>query len=109
LFSRFTHQESIDIIDRQVDYFGLRDFLQVVDYYLNINNEPMKDVNCVYQDKNTVSELLDMFRNAHGVTTTVNIQSVSKMNYTGNGNKLAVLGLPLIGIEESIKNYFTEF
>jgi nucleoside-diphosphate-sugar epimerase len=109
LFSRFTHQESIDIIDRQVDYFGLRDFLQVVNYYLNINNEPMKDVNCVYQDKNTVSELLDMFRTAHGVTTKVNVQGVSNMNYTGNGNKLAVLGIPLIGIEESIKNYFTEF
>lgn len=109
LFSRFASQESIDIIDRQVDYFGLQDFLQVVTYYLNINNEPTKDINCVYQEKNTVSQLLEMFRKAHRVTTTVNIQSVSDMNYTGSGTRLAVLDLPLIGIEESIGQYFTEF
>jgi len=108
LFSRFTQQKTIDIIDRQVDYFGLQDFLQVVSHYLNSNNEPMKDINCVYQKKNTVSELLEMFRQAHGVTTTVNIQSVSNINYTGSGEKLAVVGLPLVGIKESIKQYFTE-
>lgn len=109
LFSRFTHQERIDIIDRQVDYFGLQDFLQVVTHYLNINDELIRDINCVYQEKNTVSELLEMFRNAHGTTTTVNIQSVSSINYTGSGKKLASIGLPLIGIEKSIKQYFTEF
>ena len=109
LFSRFVCHNSVDIIERQVDYFGLQDFLQVVTHYLNINNDPIKDINCVYQKKNTVCELLEMFRKAHGVTATVNVQSVSNMHYTGSGKKLAVLGLPLIGIEESIKQYFTEF
>jgi nucleoside-diphosphate-sugar epimerase len=109
LFSRFAHQENIDIVDRQVDYFGLQDFLQVVMHYLNINNDLMKDINCVYQKKNTVGQLLEMFRKVHRVTTTVNIQCVSSMNYTGSGTKLAALNLPLIGIEKSIEQYFTEF
>ena len=69
----------------------------------------MKDINCVYQEKNTVIHLLEMFRKVHGVTTTVNVQGVSDMNYTGSGTKLAVLGLSLVGIEESIRQYFTEF
>lgn len=109
LFSRFVRQESIDIIDRKVDYFGLRDFLQVVKYYLNIHNKLTKDINCVYQEKNTVSELLEMFRNAHNVNTKINVQSISNINYTGSSNQLMRLDLDLIGIEESIKQYFTEF
>jgi GDP-L-fucose synthase len=109
LFSRFVHQESIDIIDRKVDYIGLRDFLQVVTYYLNINNVPIKDINCVYQEKNTVSELLELFRKAHKVSTKINSQIISNINYTGNGNQLMSLEIDLIGIEESIKQYFKEF
>lgn len=109
LFSRFSRDESVDIIDRQVDYFGLQDFLQVVNYYLNIHNLPMKDINCVYKDKHTISELLEMFRKAHNVSTKINVVSVSNMHYTGSSKKLDSLHLPLIGIEASIKQYFTEF
>lgn len=109
LFSRFSKQESIDIIDRQVDYFGLQDLLQVVNYYLNIHNLPPKDINCVYKDKHTVQELLEIFRKAHGVSTRIYIQENSNLNYTGNSEKLYSLNLPLIGIERSIEQYFTEF
>jgi nucleoside-diphosphate-sugar epimerase len=109
LFSRFVRQESIDIIDRKIDYFGLRDLLQVVTYYINIDNIPIKDINCVYQEKNTVIELLEMFRNAHKITTKINVQTISNINYTGSSNQLMRLDVDLIGIEESIKKYFTEF
>jgi len=108
LFSRFVNQSSIDIVDRKVDYFGLQDFIRVVDYYLNIHNQPIKDINCVYQDKHTVSELLEFFRKAHGVDTIVNVTSISNMNYTGSSKKLDSLGIKLNGIESSIGQYFTE-
>ena len=109
LFSRFATQDTIDVIDRQVDYFGLQDFLQVVEYYLNIDRQPLQDVNCVYQEKHTICQLLEMFRNAHGVDTIVNVIGSSNMNYTGSSIRLDSLGLNLNGIESSIKQYFTEF
>jgi len=108
LFSRFVNQSSIDIVNRQVDYFGLQDFNKVVNYYLNIHNHPIKDINCVYREKYTVSELLEIFRKIHGVTTKVNIVGTSNMNYTGSSKQLDSLGLTLNGIESSIGQYFTE-
>ena len=97
LFNQVAKGNNIKVIDRQFDYFSARDFIVVLEHYLN-NNEYFKDVNCVYEEKLYLSQVLNKIR-------PIEITGTSELNYTGNGHALAGLNLSLLGLEESIKEY----
>jgi dTDP-4-dehydrorhamnose reductase len=95
LFKRVANGETVSIIDKQFDYFSAQDFCTVLEYYVN-NQEEHKDINCVYKEKLYLSQVLLKIR-------PVAIIGQDPLNYTGNGDRLASLNLPLLGLEESIK------
>lgn len=95
LFKRVVNGEQTSIIDRQFDYFSAQDFCNVLEHYVN-NQVEYKDINCVYQEKLYLSQILLSIRS-------VTIIEQSMLNYTGNGDRLASLNLPLLGLAESIK------
>lgn len=97
LFNQVSTGNKVKVIDRQFDYFSARDFLVVLEHYLN-NKEYFKDVNCVYEEKLYLSQVLNKIK-------PIEITGTSELNYTGNGLILAGLNLPLLGLEESIKEY----
>ena len=97
LFKRVSKGEAVSIIDKQFDYFSAQDFCTVLDYYVN-NQAEYKDINCVYKEKLYLSQILLKIK-------PVAIVGKDPLNYTGNGDKLASLNLPLLGLEESIKEY----
>lgn len=97
LFNRIFHGESVQIIDKQFDYFSAQDFCTVLNYCLN-NETPYRDINCVYEQKLYLSEIFKDMPN-------VKILGTSSLNYTGNGSRLASLNLNLMGLEKSIKEY----
>ena len=97
LFKRFLNNEPLDLVDRQFDFFSAQDFCRVLTHYLNTEAEH-RDINCVYKDKLYLSEILNKFK-------PVEITKTTDKNYTGDGSKLAKLRIPLIGLDESIRNY----
>jgi hypothetical protein len=67
----------------------------VLEHYVN-NQVEYKDINCVYQEKLYLSQILSKIGS-------VAIIDQDPLHYTGNGDRLASLNLPLLGLEESIK------
>lgn len=97
LFKKFISGAAINLADRQFDYISSQDFNAVLEYHLN-NQVPYKDINCVYEEKYYLSEILSYFK-------PIKADSINKNNYTGDGSRLASLNLPLLGLEKSIKEY----
>jgi nucleoside-diphosphate-sugar epimerase len=97
LFKKFLSSESFELVDRQFDYFSAQDLCIVIDYYLN-NKGWCNDVNCVYEDKLYLSEILSKFK-------PVTVSKTIEHHYTGDGARLAKLGLKLKGLDKSIKEY----
>ena len=97
LFNRVARGENVKVADRQFDYFSARDFLVVLEHYLN-KKVYIKDVNCVYEEKLYLSQVLNKIR-------PVEVIGENLLNYTGDGHNLAGLNLPLLGLDESIEEY----
>jgi len=92
--------------NRYFDYFSIGDLCTVVEYYID-NNIPewAKDINCVYENKYLISEVIEKFRQLHDIDREIFIESTSKNNYTGSADKLNKLGIQLKGLHQGLKNY----
>jgi translation initiation factor 2 beta subunit (eIF-2beta)/eIF-5 len=90
--------------DRYFDYFSIQDLCKVVEYFIEYDSE-FKDVNCVYQPKFKISEIVKKFCDFHSFNIDIKVSSSSDKNYTGNATRLSALGINLDGIENGLKNY----
>jgi dTDP-4-dehydrorhamnose reductase len=97
LFNRAAKGEKVKIVDRQFDYFSARDFFTVLDYFLN-NTTYHRDVNCVYEEKLYLSQVLNKINPVEVIGST-------PIKYTGSGKKLSDLNLRLLGLDKSIEEY----
>jgi hypothetical protein len=95
--------QSIDLENKEFDFISAKDFYQVLKHYLN-NDEPIKDINCVYNIKFDLASILDKFISYHNLKLKINVKS-NGLNYTGNGDKLALLDLKLDGLDLGLKQY----
>lgn len=91
--------------DRYVDFISLKDLATVVDAVLE-GKITDNDVNVVYQNKLTVSDLLYKYCDINKVDPSlIKVVGKSKINYTGDGSRLAKFGLELEGICPTLKKY----
>lgn len=104
VFKKFKRDGKISITDKYFDTISAEDFGRIVEYFC-VNDPAVKDVNCVYEKKTLLSEQLKMFAKYH--IPNAQIASDTKMgnDYTGYGQTLKELNIPLLGLEESIKRY----
>lgn len=105
LFKKFLAKKVFSINDKWFDYISADDFALIVEHYCLTDTPIHKDVNCVYEDKHLISEILHMVSKWHNSTLTVTQTQTTWTYYTGDGTKLKSLGLLLQGLEEGIKNY----
>lgn len=92
-------------VDRRFDMFGVADILTVVRAIM-ANQISDKDLNLVYNNKYTLSEILKMFARLHDLDPDlVQVGSMNTKNYTGCGYQLAKYDLDLLGLEQSLLNY----
>ena len=98
LFKKVIRSEVTAISDRYFDYFSANDFVKVLGYYIN-NQDLPKDINCVYQNKYLLSQILDKLKKE------VQVKDINPNNYTGNGEKLAALEIKLDGLDKGILDY----
>ncbi len=90
--------------DRYFDYFSIQDLCKVVENFL-INDYSTKDINCVYLEKNKISDVIKKFSSLNNLKSNYTITSTSNLNYTGSGLKLNSLGIKLNGLEHGLSNY----
>jgi len=105
-FQRLLNEEKVIISeDRKHDFFNLEDVPQVIDLVLN-NKIRHKAINCVYENKYTLSEQAKLFCNIKGLNyNKVTVESSSGRNYTGSNLRLKEYNLPLLGLELAILRY----
>lgn len=98
LFKKFLRGEVTSITDRNFDFFSASDFVRVLKHYIFETKLP-KDINCVYQNKHRLSEVLHKFNKKFV------IEGINENNYTGDPSKLASLKIDLEGLEQGLHRY----
>jgi nucleoside-diphosphate-sugar epimerase len=107
IFSKYRNSirnnTKLELRDKYFDNFFVEDFCTVVDHIIRYN--PMiKDINCVYKDKLTISNQLDLMNSIHSWESNYEVTEFEK-NYTGNSDNLDNLNLELKGLEYGLRTY----
>lgn len=108
LFPRIKNKEELIITDREFDYFFLDDMVTVLKQeYLTNKEVKHKDMNLVYKNKTTLSYIVNKFCLVNNINTDriKFVNDITVKNYTGNGDKLYNLSLPLVGLEKGLETY----
>lgn len=91
--------------DRYVDFVSLHDIAVVVESICN-NQIKDRDLNMVYQDKITISNLLYKYCEINAVDTSlIKVNGITNKNYTGDGSRLAKYNLELEGVIPTLRKY----
>lgn len=93
--------------DRYFDYFSIQDLCRVVEQFI-LNDQSVKDVNCVYREKYKISQVLTKFCELNNIKPDFKILSSAENNYTGSGKVLYELNFDLIGLEQGLIRYLSE-
>jgi len=89
--------------DKLMDYFFLDDIIPVIEYCFE--HKTPYDINLVYNTKMDLIILASKIYEYAGISDyRINLSNIGHdKEYTGNGNTLASLHLPLIGLEEGLR------
>jgi nucleoside-diphosphate-sugar epimerase len=105
-FQRLLNDDKVIINeDRKHDFFNLEDVPTVIDLALN-NQMSHKAINCVYENKYTLSQQARIFCEIKGLDYgKVIIENTSSRGYTGSNNRIKEYNLPLLGLELAFLRY----
>ena len=91
--------------NRYFDFFSIQDLCKVVDHSIRKDLQ-YKDTNCVYEEKFTVEEVARKFVSMHKLNCSIEVDSSSSINYTGDSSRLKSMKLDLFGLDKSLNEYF---
>jgi GDP-L-fucose synthase len=85
LFKKYLSGNLTQLQNRYFDYFSIRDFARVVEYYCKQKEQDLpKDMNCVYNEKYQLADILHMLKKIKKIDMPI-IESKNLYNsYTGN-------------------------
>jgi GDP-L-fucose synthase len=101
---KYLQKESIIIhASKFMDFFYMQDLISVVDYYLE-TEAPPAEIDCVYKDKKTLSEVGNLINNLTDYKTEILLEDINNHpSYTG---EFADLKINYVGLEQGIKNTY---
>jgi GDP-L-fucose synthase len=107
LLKKVIQGDPLDVMDRLFDYFYVEDIVPVVRYYLEETVPTYKDINLTYRHiEKSLSKFVDTFCEIHSIPNPVTITGKDLNHcYTGDGNKLHSLQLPLKGLIQGLQEY----
>ena len=105
LFPRILNQESLVIDHKNFDYIGARDLLTILRHYIDTDDIKHRDINCVYSQHLTLWDTVVNFCDIHNINCKSHLSKNSTWDYTGNGDKLASMNLPLQGLQSALEEY----
>lgn len=88
--------------NKKMDFFYMQDLFTVVEHYISKENLP-KEFNCVYEKKNTVSDILNFINSIENKKVEILIEGINDFQYTG---PFESLNLNYVGLEQGIKNVY---
>ena len=105
-FQRLLNEDKVIISeDRKHDFFNLEDVPTVIDLALN-NQIRHKAINCVYDNKYTLSQQAKIFCDIKGLDyNKVVVEGTSSRGYTGSNLRIKEYNLPLLGLELAMLRY----
>ena len=105
-FQRLLNDDVVTISeDRRHDFFNLEDVPTVIDLVLN-NQIKHKAINCVYENKYTLSQQAKIFCDIKGLDyNKVVVEGSSTRGYTGSNLRIKEYNLPLLGLELAFLGY----
>ena len=90
--------------DKIMDFFYMKDLISLVDYY--IHNDGIKDINCSYEYKYTLSNIANIINQLDTYTVPIIVENKSKLDfYCGEYSQLPI---ETVGMVTGIKNTFRE-
>lgn len=89
--------------DKLFDNFSIQDFCKVIEYYVTEQNIKYKTIDCVYQEKISVSEQIRKLQKITGIYKDLIISK--EYDYIGDSTKLDSLTLPLTGLDKGLIQY----
>jgi len=99
---RYIKKEPIQIYENKLmDFFYMKDFLSIIDYYLN-NNILKKVVNCSYKEKYNLLEIANIINNLEKYKVDIIDSNIKSNDYIGEYN----CDIPYIGLLQGIKNVY---
>ena len=105
-FQRLMNEDKLIISeDRKHDFFNLEDLPTVINLVLD-NQIRHKAINCVYENKYTLSQQAKIFCDIKNLNyTKVVIESTSSRGYIGSNLRIKEYNLPLLGLELAMLGY----
>jgi dTDP-4-dehydrorhamnose reductase len=96
--------------DRKFDYISIQDFYNILKFILsNVGTLEYNVIDCVYGQKITISEFLELFCDINNIEKNYIIESTSDDSYVGNSDIIRSLtnhhGLRLYGLAHGLKVY----
>ncbi len=92
--------------DREMDYIYIKDFYSILKTYLN-GEWKYKDLNCVYNQKYTLSQFANIINELNINKVEINFQGQYPIHsYCGSGDLLENLNIKMIGIEGGIRECY---
>lgn len=99
--------------DRKFDFISIQDFYNILKFVLdNLEKsvlEKYNNIDCVYGEKITISEFLQLFCDINNIEKNYIIESTSENNYVGDYDTIRIFnsyhGLRLYGLAHGLKVY----
>lgn len=95
---------TFSVDDKPFDMISAVDFTTIVNAVIN-KTVTDNNVNCVYNQKYQLSEILKMYCETHNLDASLINVTGQGNSYTGNGDTLEQYKLPLLGLKESLSRY----
>ena len=94
--------------DRLMDLFYMKDFIEVIKYYLMNKNLP-QTLDCTYENTLMLSEIADLINSLDTHTVEVKVGNDNDFAYFGNKMPLEILKINLVGLKQGIKETYEKF
>lgn len=106
LINILNHKPIIIHQNRWFDFIYVEDLAIIINAILQNRNIP-QDLNCVYSNKMSLYDIAKLMLKITNAQTDIIIEkNDTGLDYTGNGDRLKTLNLPLYGIENGIKQTY---
>ena len=90
--------------ERVMDFFGVLDAKKVIDLYLSGNKDLPKELNLVYKETYSLSQVAEIINSLSDYKVPIEIlEDGYEKSYSASGKKISKLGLEFDGLEKSIK------
>jgi len=91
--------------DKFMDFFYMKDFINIIDYFLQIKNWDIKEIDCTYLQSYKLSEIAEIINQLNNYKVSIEFGNTIKNSYVG---KYKELPINYIGLKQGIKNVYNK-